>query len=220
MDDIRLTRPCLERLSTDELVKLADHYAIYIPPDLERIFVIEELLEADFPGDGQRDGERFGGQADIREPVPLPKQYNITYLEYLVRDPLWIFVFWEIKSHDRDLYEKSPDFEGYFLKVRNLERGEHIFTVAVGMNDTAWYLGFPPDSGRCRVELCVLRGDGETTLAFSRPFTLPGLLEPLPSGVPETLARLSGAGDFPVIRNADRLSRPRDRRAFQNSRND
>ncbi|MDR1106033.1 MAG: DUF4912 domain-containing protein [Treponema sp.] len=219
MDDIRLTRPCLERLSTDELVKLADYYAIDIPPDLERIFIIEELLEADFTGDEPGDGERFGGEADIREPVPLPKQYNITYLEHLVRDPLWVFVFWEIKGADRELYEKSPDFEGYVLKVRNLEGGGHIFTVAVGLNDAAWYLGFPPDSGRCRVELCALRGEEETTLAFSRPFTLPRLLEPLSTGAPETLARLSGAGDFPVIRNADRLS-PRDRRAFQNSRND
>jgi hypothetical protein len=67
------------------------------------------------------------------------------------------------------------------------------------------------------VELCVLRGDEEIVLAVSRPFMLPRLLSRpdvkggddfLVAGVYRNpLARFSGAGDFPVIRNADRLSR-------------
>ena len=44
MDVTRFTRVFLDSLSTDELVKLADSHGIDIPPDLERIFVIEELL--------------------------------------------------------------------------------------------------------------------------------------------------------------------------------
>jgi hypothetical protein len=207
MDEFLFTRPYLESLSTDELVKLADCYAIDIPPDLERLFIIEELLDAGFFGDETEDEKKFSGTADIREPAPLPKQYNITYLEYIIRDPLWVFVFWEIKSHDKEIYENLPDFGGYFLKVYSLESGEHIFAVPVGVDDTAWYLGFPPDSGRCRVELCVQQGGGETRLAVSRPFTLPVLLKPSDPRAPESLARLSGAEDFPVIRNGDRLSR-------------
>jgi hypothetical protein len=207
MDELLFTRPYLESLSTDELVKIADRYAIDIPPDLERLFIIEELLDAGFSGDETEDEEKFSGTADISEPAPLPKQYNITYLEYIIRDPLWVFVFWEIKSHDKEIYETSPDFGGYFLRVYCLESGEHIFTVPVGVDDTAWYLGFPPDSGRCRVELCVQQGGGELMLAVSRSFILPALLKPSDLHAPETLARLSGAEDFPVIRNADRLSR-------------
>ena len=45
MDGIPITRSYLETLSSWELVKLSDHYGIDIPPGLDRIFIIEELLE-------------------------------------------------------------------------------------------------------------------------------------------------------------------------------
>jgi hypothetical protein len=225
MDDSRLTRAYLDSLSTNELANLADCYGIDIPPGLERIFIIEELLDMAL-------GDEYELEEDVEEPVvftefpeaaALPKQYNITFLEVLIRDPLWAFVFWEIKSHDKELYEKAPDFSGYYLKVIPLDGGtggprENSFTVSVGIHDTAWYLGFPPAEGRYRVDLCALRGNDEIVLAVSRPFMLPRLLNmPLKSGEQNPrdlgqvylnpLAMLSGAGEFPVIRNADRLSR-------------
>ncbi|MDR2259311.1 MAG: DUF4912 domain-containing protein [Treponema sp.] len=222
MDDLRLTRAYLDSLSTNELAKLADRYGLDIPPGLERIFIIEELLDMAL-GDGPEEDEEPAVFTEFPEAAALPKQYNITFLEVLIRDPLWAFVFWEIKSHDKELYEKAPDFGGYYLKVIPLDSGtegprENSFTVSVGIHDTAWYLGFPPAEGRYRVDLCVLRGNDEIVLAVSRPFMLPRLLNmPLKSGEQNPgnlgqvylnpLARLSGAGEFPVIRNADRLSR-------------
>jgi hypothetical protein len=223
MDVTRFTRVFLDSLSTDELVKLADSHGIDIPPDLERIFIIEELLEI-----GSEDGweNEFGregtlkGEADFLEPVPLPGRYNITYLEVMIRDPLWVFVFWEIKGHDREVFEKSPDFDGYCLKVRPMgdaAGGEaESFTVPVGSGDTAWYLGFPPEGGRYRVELRMIWAEGETVLAVSRSFTLPKLISPQNQGNMEEVYRnplsvLSGAGDFHVIRSTDRRSRTKNR---------
>jgi hypothetical protein len=224
MDDSPLTRTYLDSLSTNELVKLADTYGVDIPPGLERIFIIEELLDMAL-GD-EYEPEEAGpvpAAADFLEAAALPKQYNITFLEVIIRDPLWAFVFWEIKNHDRELFEKAPDFGGYCLKVIPLEGGtgnsrEDSFVVSVGVDDTAWYLGFPPAEGRYRVELCVLRGTEEVVLTSSRSFTLPRLLNaPLKSEEQNMgdlrevylnpLSRLSGAGEFPVIRSADRLSR-------------
>jgi hypothetical protein len=164
---------------------------------------------------------------DFQETVALPRQYNISYIDVLIRDPLWAFVFWEIKGHDREIHEKAPDFGGYCLRVIPLaETGsgrisraerENSFTVPVGAEDTAWYLGFPPAEGKYQVELCVLREDEELIISVSRPFKLPRLLEPpsrkapVPGDIQEVyhnpLACLSGAKDFPVIRSADRLSR-------------
>jgi hypothetical protein len=222
MDVTRFTRVFLDSLSTDELVKLADSHGIDIPPDLERIFIMEELLEI-----GSEDGREneFGGEGtlkgteDFPEPVPLPVRYNITYIEVMIRDPLWAFVFWEIKGHDREMFEKSPDFDGYCLKVRPMEGAVNeaeSFTVSVGNDDTAWYLGFPPAGGRYRVELRAIWAQEETVLAVSRPFMLPKLLSPPNQGDMEKVYRnplsvLSGAGDFHVIRSTDRLSRMKNR---------
>jgi hypothetical protein len=232
MDDPRLTRVFLDSLSTNELIKMADRYGIDIPPGLERIFIIEELLEISRGDDYEPEegGEDLVLSAEFPETAPLPKQYNITFLEVMIRDPLWAFVFWEIKGHDKELHEKAPDFGGYYLKAIPLggrAGGEEPFTVSVGINDSAWYLGFPPAEGHYRVDLCVLRGNDEIVLAVSRPFILPRLLN-MPSksagfqaagfkaaGTDQNiqavylnpLARLSGAEEFPVIRSADRLSR-------------
>jgi hypothetical protein len=231
MDDARFTRPYLESLSTNELVKLADSFGIDIPSGLERVFIIEELLD---PGIGDEitaeDGDEIVSvHVDFQETVALPKQYNISYIDVLIRDPLWAFVFWEIKGHDREIHEKAPDFGGYCLRVIPLsETGaglgrasradrENSFTVPVGAEDTAWYLGFPPAEGQYQVELCVVRGDEEHIISVSRSFKLPRLLEPpsrkapVPGDIQEVyrnpLACLSGAKDFPVIRSADRLFR-------------
>jgi len=43
--DVPVSRTWLESLSTAELIKLADSFGIDIPHGLERIFIIEELLE-------------------------------------------------------------------------------------------------------------------------------------------------------------------------------
>jgi hypothetical protein len=212
----------LESLSTRELAVLADNSGIDLPPDLERIFIIEELLDLESEDEPPREEDAPPlAEAVYLEPVPLPKQYNITYIEVLLRDPLWAFAFWEIKGHDKDLHERAADFGGYFLKVIPLGNsgGDSSFTVAVGPADTAWYLGFSPEEGCFKVDLCALRGEEEVLLAASHPFRLPKLLGPPRcarrdppggrenQGGPDRLALLSGLEDLRVLRNFDRLSR-------------
>jgi hypothetical protein len=167
------------------------------------------------------------------KPVPLPKQYNITFIEVMIRDPLWIFVFWEVKGFDKEVFERVPDFGGYYLKVspweesrRRFPRSEEegVFTVPVETGDTARYLGFPPageaeddQDHLLKVELCAKRGAGEFVLAVSNPFRLPSVPR-LPAGTEQKencgryknpLIRLSGFGDLHILRNLDRLSRPK-----------
>jgi hypothetical protein len=208
---------------------MADREGIDIPPDLERVFIVQELLENDTMEVPPEPEER-----SKLSPVPLPKQYNITYLEVLLRDPLWVFAFWEIKKHDKEIFEKSGDFEGYCLRVSSVkppvsgrktseERvflSETVFTVSVGAEDTAWYLGFPPQGGEFYVELCArLRNsrdpDREGTdlflkpLAASKPFFMPRLFNPPENEetLKNPLIRLSGAEYFSLLRNTDRFSR-------------
>ena len=144
----------LERLSTQELKDLAVHFGIDIPQDLERPFVIEELLdnapcliffqagslkvnhsETDFIDD-----ENI---PPVPDPVELPKHYNITQINAIVRDPLWVFVFWEIREADRKIYEKSPGFRGYFLRV-SLDKCKmgstvsSLFTIPITPSDSEW----------------------------------------------------------------------------------
>jgi hypothetical protein len=196
MGEIEKTRPYLESLTTRELIRMADREGIDIPPDLERVFIIQELLESENP---ESSPEILGKH--ILNPVPLPKQYNITFLEIMIRDPHWVFAFWEIKSHDKQRLEESPDFDSYSLRLHSLD-SDTSFTVRVGNDDTAWYLSFPPQGGSFKVELLAIQKK-ETILAVSKPFTMLKLLD-----TPENeaclknpLVRLSGAERFSVLRN-------------------
>jgi hypothetical protein len=230
MDDGFLTRHYLESLTTRELTALVDNLGIDIPPDLDRPFIIEELLEAQEEKDDSEyrdDWELSSGRqiplakADCPEPVPLPMRYNVTYIKVLIRDPLWVFVFWEINGQEKETYESAQDFEGYYLKASpaggsGAIRPSRSFTVQVGPDDTAWYLGFPPEysekgaagGGWYQVELCVKEKDKQTALAVSRPFKLPALLPPADMETPRSpLADLSAMDELPLIRNGDRRSR-------------
>jgi hypothetical protein len=282
MDELHLTRSDLESMTTAELVRVADSFGIDIPPGLDRVFVIEELLDfvslygslegedgsletptpsggrgfdGAAPGGARQDlvpGTLLGGTGaflpeepdpegplrgtlavDTREgafgtedfpgSVPFPRQYNITFIEVMIRDPLWAFTFWEIKEHDREIFERAAGFAGYRLLVNPLgENGAADplsgFTVPVGPEDTAWYIGFPSENtgGRFQVELCACLGERIDFLASSRIFTMPRLQERagLPGQRFSELARLSGAEEFPVLRNPDRKVRLRYGREF------
>ena len=226
----RITRSYLETLTTGDLIRMADSMGVDIPLDLDRIFIIEELLELD-----AADSDDSGDPAlvDMKDTVfvesaPLPKQYNITFIEMMIRDPLWAFVFWEIKAQEKEQFEKAPDFDGYYLKVVPSNKSakpsppEGVFTIPVKPEDTAWYLGLSedgssfPERGRqsqFTVELCVSIDEEETVLAVSNPVTLPELPE-VSAGAEKNggasenpLIRLSGYGDFHILRRNERLLR-------------
>ncbi|GHV34356.1 DUF4912 domain-containing protein [Spirochaetia bacterium] len=239
-DELPLTRSFLESVTTAELLRLADNRGIDLPPGLDRTIVIEELLdiEGDRPGDfekagGKQNPELAGvpGEGSVQEELrplagldtrdiqsphpqpataPLPKHYNISYIEVLIRDPLWAFAFWEINAHDKEIYEQSPDFNGYCLRVLPVQGPDGPFTVQVGTGDSAWYLGFPPEGGNFKVELCVIRRNVPMVLAVSKLFRLPTLPDSMESGEPAVsspLLRLSGIDDFKILRNTMRSSR-------------
>jgi hypothetical protein len=215
---VPVTRHWLESLSTEQLIKLADSYGIDIPPGLERIFIIEEILEV-----SNIDKEETAGDMEVNhsysETAPLPKQYNISYIEVIIRDPLWVFAFWEIKKHDRELHENADDFNGYCLRVIPLDKNgkekspnQNPFTVSVDAEDCARYLGIvehsAQDSDCYVIQLCVNRGGSLSTIAVSQAFYLPKPYDnDIIAGLSlKPLIRLSGARDLAIIKNADRQS--------------
>ena len=225
-----LTLPYLESLSTGELIELAVKNGLDIPPGLERGFIIEELFYLDHEAESaHHDIIQVDAKHDaFKEFAALPKQYHISFIEVIIRDPLWAFAFWEIKAHDRNHYESAPGFRGYSLRVTPLREDPSkegglqaddaaAFIVSVAIDDYARYLGFPPDDGRCfKVELCMQNHDDYTVLAQSRPFTLPRLIvgstsnELIQAVYRNPLARLSGVDRFSLVRSEDRLLRPRE----------
>jgi hypothetical protein len=221
VEELRLNRPLLESLTTAELLRLADRMGIDAPAGLERTVIIEELLETSDEAGGEKTAPVPPEERRLPAlTAPLPRHYNISYVDVLVRDPLWAFAFWEVNAHDRETYEKAPDFGGYCLRVESGRRsgdplsrtgGDSSFTVPVGAGDSAWYLGFSASGGTFTVKLCAMRREGSVALAASKPFRLPNLIEPLGNRYSKAshnpLLRLSGIDEFRIIHNTSRSSR-------------
>jgi len=226
-----VSRVQLDGMSTDELVKLADTNGIDIPPELERIFIIEEILEVINAENDYAPG--LEENPDYSETALLPKQYNISFIEVIIRDPLWVFVFWEVKGHDRETHENAKDFKGYFLRVIRLDSEgkerkqeslsddnaeENSFTVSVSIEDNARYIGFAGQTisginsqkSDCYIiKLGVIRGNQEILLTSSDPFSLPKASENeiIADMSRNNLIRLSGVQDLSITKNTDRQAR-------------
>lgn len=210
------TRSYFESLSTAELISLAENNGIDIPQDLERIFIIEELLECTSAKE-QEPKEDIQINPSVTESVELPKQYNISFVDIVIRDPLWIFVFWEIKEHDKEIHEKASDFNGYCLRVIPLNENftaskalEDSFTIPVSTDDRARYIGFADfadhssvntDTNCFRIKLSAIRTEEEFQIAVSQPFRMPRLItnEEIHKINENPLCKLSGIEDLPVI---------------------
>ncbi len=179
MQEGALTKQHLETLTNDELFGLADELSLDLPPLLNRIFVIEEILES--IGDEEQEEEENDDLVidEKRPPVEIiPLQYFATYMHVLLRDPYWAYVFWEIRGTEKAEIEKDPGFEGYFLRVLSLsdtdkEKVEASFTISLKQEDTAWYVGLPATSNWYRIDLCLLNSGEEERICTSGAFIVP-----------------------------------------------
>jgi hypothetical protein len=209
----------LETLTTNELIKMADSMGIDIPPDFERIFVIQELLEADDDSNLWEDENSFAEPEDspeINEMAPLPNKYNVNYLEVLLRDPLWVFVYWEINSLDRKVYESSPDFKGYFLHIISLSFKDGMsatdpFSILVDNADTSWRIYLSPEIASFQVNLCVSWKERNEIIISSKPVRVPRVFDSADDTFKNSskypMLSLSGIEEFEILRNIDKIAR-------------
>ena len=99
-----VSRTYLESLSTADLISLADEYGIDIPENLNRRFIIGELLEAAEEWDEFEDDLE---ESDQLETADLPQTYNETVISAVLRNPVWLFVYWDVKKDHIVQIQKS-----------------------------------------------------------------------------------------------------------------
>ena len=222
MDNPGITLHYLESLSTEEMLGLADKFGLDIPSGFERVFIIEELLEYENENDNRKRKKNDLMQNMLEEALELPQFYNFSFIEVIVRDPLWAYVFWEISEHDRKAYEDLPNFSGYCLRVVPVtipQVDNNSFVIEIDNNDSSRYIGFPPEpiGGRCyKIEFCAVMEDSITIIAVTRQIILPHVIESVFKSTEASIAQsvyrnplalLSGVDKFVLTRSIDRQPR-------------
>jgi hypothetical protein len=215
-----LSRAYLESFTSQELLNVAAQLSVDLPESLSsRTLIIGEILDAvgesvdleeSVPEAEPDEGSAYKPKA-ARSPqchkgnpfmtVKIPERYNITYIKVLVRDPLWFFVFWEVKQSIMEQLERMASFDRLCLRINALKQGKVFssYTVSVTATDSAWYLDFPAEGDAFFVEICARFDGREEALAKTRLFRQPEILAI--HGETETpLALLSGIRDIPILR--------------------
>ena len=184
-----------------------------LPAGLERLFVMESILEAfeedlvDRRSSGKTashmEEQKFSGSeldeidASLDAAPCIENRYNETIIHIIPRDPEWAFVFWDIKDDDLDGLYHGSDYTGLILRV-GMNPGvdgtcQDSFDVNVGQNDDHWYLQLPEDDGEYLVELYARCNPHLRLLACSNTIRTPrALMADSLDALDDTAAALAG----------------------------
>ncbi len=176
---MKLSKKYLESISTEELLKVAEVYGLYIPNNLDRNFIIQELLDLEDSEDGEEEKEksstmlsRFIEEKEVEEEDfdeedfdPKSKKskrmrisYSSTEIHILLRDPMWLFAFWDYSKTEFKGITEDLNFETFILRVflykeNNKEDPYDFYDIEISPTDRNRYLYLSFDDVLTRVAI-------------------------------------------------------------------
>jgi hypothetical protein len=178
MDDEKITRAYLETLSFSDLKKLADEYGVDVPEDLDRRFLLCELLEIAEETDKDKNaGMIISYEENVNQNTNLPEGYNETHISCVLRNPVWAFVFWDISDTDMNMLSALGDYS-LSLRVCILVSETELvpqetFEIELPNGVNEQYVLIPSGKSFIRIELVYSSGSNREVLAFSPIVSVP-----------------------------------------------
>ncbi len=152
----------LETLSSQDLISLAEDYGIDIPDNLNRRFIIGELLE--YAQEMEEDIEEEMIEDDEvkiiskESELELPESYNETYISALLRNPAFAYVYWDISEADIKKLTLSKKFSSINLRVSFFDDEEtnvpvEQFELSIKMEDRQQFVFINQERNFVRFDL-------------------------------------------------------------------
>lgn len=176
MNEEKITRAYLETLSFSDLSNLADEYGVEVPENLNRNFLIAELLELAEDASGTAENMIIASEEESGEIVDLPQNYNETQISCILRNPIWGFVFWNIS--DADSLQIKEEETSLLLRICSFNSKDELKPVEVlevqaSTTSQEQYILLPTEKKYIRVELLLARYATQSVLAFSPLIEIP-----------------------------------------------
>lgn len=179
MNEKQISRAYLETLSFSDLSVLADKFGIDVPVDLDRRFLIAELLEIyeELNQDVEEMIEAKEDNTAKQSDFQLPLNYNETQVSCVLSNPAWLFVFWNISEADMMML-KGLDSYSLKLRICSLESAkdpvpEEAFEIQTSTETQEQYVLLPAGKKYIKVELVYTTATSGKVLAFSPVVTIP-----------------------------------------------
>ena len=177
METENVNRAYLETLSFSDLSKLADEYGVDVPEDLDRRFLICELLDIVEESKLFNEDMVISTDKSSDDNIVLPHGYNETQISCILRNPVWAFVFWNISNSDNNKLKELHDCT-LMLRVCSLPSAEELtpkesFEIKVTAGSQEQYVLIPAGEKYIRIELVYVSGTNRNVLAFSPVIEIP-----------------------------------------------
>jgi hypothetical protein len=180
-----LSRNYLESMVSADLVALADEYGIDVPENLNRRFIIAELLETAAEMDEENESDMVLVESAELPQAELPKSYNETAVTAILRNPVWLYIYWDISDNDLDFIGSTQGCRPA-LNIVIFDTGEQArdpqrlspssdsFVMPIAIDDREQYVLVPAGKAAARVELVLdMRNGKRQVLAVSSIIPLP-----------------------------------------------
>jgi hypothetical protein len=173
-----LSRNYLESMVSADLVALADEYGIDVPENLNRRFIIAELLETAAEMDDETKSNIVFVEPQELPQDELPKSYKETAVTAILRNPVWLYIYWDISDNDLDIINSTS---GYRLMLNivifdseNKPAVRDSFIMPAALDNREQYVLLPAGKAAARVELVLdMRERKRQVLAVSSVIPLP-----------------------------------------------
>ncbi|MCR5495534.1 MAG: DUF4912 domain-containing protein [Treponema sp.] len=160
MEITEINRAFLETLSFSDLVKVADEYGIDVPDDLNRAFLIGEIIEvvSDMENSMSQQEMIISDEEFIAEEKEMSvRSYNITEVQIMLRNPAWAFVYWNISDSDRISLDKAF-ISQMMLRISSFSEKDQIkpddfFDIQISKEDDGQYVLLPAGKKYFRIDL-------------------------------------------------------------------
>ena len=177
MNEEPLNRASLEKLSFSDLVQLADEYGVDVPDDLDRRFLIAELLELAEESNSIEDEMVISSESEEQQPMVFNGNFNETQVSCVLRNPAWLFVFWNLNGTDSSKIKESP-LGSLKLRICSFAdpkdvKPEEAFEVQTPSQSQEQYVLLPKGKKYIKVELIYMNGGASEVLAFSPVISIP-----------------------------------------------
>jgi hypothetical protein len=188
-----MTRERLEGLPMTVLLDLSRKENLSVDPGISQEDLIEELLDAYDEDRRERETlqnlilkiEQTKFDSLIFNPTPpaftqepvLPGAYDDNTVDFVLRDPSWALVLWEVRKKDLDTWSQSSSFRGLALRVLEFSAPETecltFFPIPIPQGSGSRYLHLPTPGRWYSLELHAQTDHDNKILARSRMLLAP-----------------------------------------------
>jgi hypothetical protein len=160
-----------------DLIALADQYGIDIPENLNRRFIIAELLEVIAEVEAERNNHME--LVDCTDSsLELPQTYNETTVTAILRNPVWLYIYWDISTSDLSLIRSLTGTQASLRVIIHDKDGNpslsDSFAMPLELDCREQYVLIPGGKKAVQIELGYeKKGGKKQTLAVSPVISLP-----------------------------------------------